>query len=83
MNPEETGVVRLEDLPDREIFISLMKKIQKAKGHFTSLDISEGTGMAIGSCRNTIIRFKEKEIIICIRLPTPGNFHEYGRYVLK
>src|SRR3989344_649606 len=64
-------------------YLNLMKKIQEDKGYFTSLDISEGTGMAIGSCRKTLIRFKEKEFIICIKSPTSGNFHEYGKYILK
>lgn len=66
-----------------KIYINLMKKVQDSKGYFTSLDISKETGMVVGSCRNTLIRFKEKGIIACIKPPTSGNFHEYGRYVLR
>ena len=65
------------------IYVDVMRKIQNSNGYFTSLDVSKETGRVVGSCRNTLAKFKEKGIITCIKSRTSGYFHEYGRYVLK
>ncbi len=64
------------------IYLDIIKKIQNSKGYFTSLDLSRETEMAVGSCRNTIIRFRKKGLIKCIKQYSI-NPHQYGRYILN
>ncbi|MAG46995.1 hypothetical protein CL617_00175 [archaeon] len=69
---------RKEYLP---VYMGFMRKIQELNGHFTSLSLSYESGMVVGSCRNLIIRFRDLNLIKCIKPYSSGNYHEYARYV--
>ena len=63
-------------------YVGFMRNIQNSKGYFTSRDVSLRSGMVVGSCRNLIIRFKQRRYIRCIREYSRSP-HEYARYVLN
>ena len=76
---------KLEIFRKRDItatYLNMMMKIEKTKGCFTSHDLAEASRRAIGSCRNTIIKFKKNGLIQCTKEPTSGDYHEYGNYVV-
>ena len=59
-----------------------MQKIQDSQGYFTSLDLANITGRDIGSCRNTILKYRKRNLIKCTKPSTSGDYHEYGRYMV-
>lgn len=61
------------------IYLSIMKNLQKNNGHFTSCDIAKVTKRHIGSCRNTLIRLKKQGLIECFN-PHDSGSHSYARY---
>lgn len=66
----------------KEIYLSLMKNIQQEKGYFTSSDLAEITGRTIGSCRNTILKFKKLNLIKSVQPSFTGKPPSPARYVV-
>jgi len=67
----------------QQIYLSIMKKIQEQKGYFTSFDIATATNRNVGSCRNSIIKFRKLNLIRCIKPYAIGNLHAPAKYVIK
>ncbi len=63
-------------------YIHAMETIEAERGCFTTFDLAKETGMKLGSCRNTILKFRRLNLIKCIHSFTSGNSHERGEYVL-
>ena len=63
-------------------YIKFMKNIQDSKGYFTSKDLAQQSGMALGSSRNTLIKFREKRLIKCIKPYSGYPYASYAQYVL-
>ncbi|MFA4886940.1 MAG: hypothetical protein WC595_01895 [Candidatus Nanoarchaeia archaeon] len=62
---------------------SHMSRIQDSKGYFTSKDLAESTGRDVGSCRNTLLKFKKLKVVRCVKPYTSGEYHEWARYVVE
>ncbi|MBS3144435.1 hypothetical protein J4208_02515 [Candidatus Woesearchaeota archaeon] len=73
-------VFRRKDID--KTYFNFMQKIQQSKGYFTSIDLAKITGRDVGSCRNTIIKYRKRNLIKCIKPYTSGDYHDYGQYVV-
>jgi len=62
------------------IYLDIMKNIQQTKGFFTSYDISRETERAIGSCRNTLLRFRKEGLIECIESYKTGKIPSSAKF---
>lgn len=62
------------------IYLDLMKDLQENKGYFTPYSISKETGRAIGSCRNTILKFKKQGLIKCVKTYKAGMSNSYSKF---
>lgn len=71
-----------EHFPTKEcynIYLTLMKNLQKSKGYFTSYNLAIITGRNIGSCRNTILKLRKKGVIKCFK-SYKGSSYGFARY---
>ena len=81
INSYQLTIFRKRDI--LETYITIMERIQNAQGYFTSQDLAKETRRAVGSCTNTITKYKELGIIACVQpsvLTSKGS--QFGRYIL-
>ena len=64
----------------QQTYISLMKSIQVDKDHFTSRDVALASGRALGSCRNTIMAYRKRGLIVCTEPQISGSCPACAKY---